>query len=76
MTVQANAGSTDSSTDVALVGTVAVRVVDGECSFPACSLLHCGFGQVLLTILQLSHQGASLSRAVSRKGFPLVRVHL
>ena len=76
MAVQANAGSTDSSTDVAFVGTVAVRVVGKECSFPACSLLHRGFGQVLLASLQLSHQGASPTGAVSCKGFPVVRVHL
>ena len=53
MAVQANAGSTDSATDVALVGSVAVGIAGGGWSFPACSLLHGGFCQVLLTSLQV-----------------------
>ena len=69
MAVQANAGSADSATDVALVGSVTVGIAGGGWSFPACSLLHGGFCQVLLTSLQLCLQGASPPGAVSRKGF-------
>ena len=76
MAMQANAGATDSATDVTFVGSVTVRIAGGGWSFPACSLLHGGFGQVLLASLQLSHQGASPTGAVGRKGFPVVRVHL
>ena len=49
--VQADAGSTDSSTDVAFVGGVTVRIAGEEWSFPACTLFYGGFGQVLLTSL-------------------------
>ena len=51
MTVQANAGSTDSSTNVAFVGGVTVGIAGEEWSFPACALFHGGFRQVLLTSL-------------------------
>ena len=75
MAVQADAGSANSATDVALVGIVTVGVAE-ELSFPECTLLHGGFGQVVLTSLQVFHQGASPPGAVSCKGFPVVRVHL
>ena len=74
--VQPNTGSADSSTDVAFVGSVAVRIAGEEWSFPACTLFHGSFGQVLLASLEVLLQGAPPSGAVSRKGFPVVRVHL
>ena len=76
MAVQADAGSANSATDVTFVGSVAVGVAGGEWCFPACTLLHGGFCQVVLTSLQVSCQGASPSGTVSRKGFPVFRVHL
>ena len=76
MAVQAYAGSANSATDVALVCIVTVWVADEELSFPACTFLNGGFGQVVLTSLQVFHQGASPPGAVSCKGFPVVRVHL
>ena len=76
MAVQANAGSADSATDGAFVGGVAVGVADGELGFPACSLLHGGFGQVFLARLQVSHQGVSPPGTIGRKGFPVIRVQL
>ena len=76
MTVQANAGSTDSATDGAFVGSVAVGVADGEWGFPACTLLHSGFGQVVLASLQVLCQGVSPLGSIGRKGFPVIRVHL
>ena len=75
MAVQANAGSADSATYGAFVGGVAVGVAAREWGFPACWLLHGGFGQVVLASLQVSHQGVSPPGTISRKGFPVIRVH-
>ena len=51
--VQPNTGSADSSTDVAFVGSVAIRIAGEELSFHACTLFHDGFGQVLLSSLHV-----------------------
>ena len=74
--VQADTRSADSSTDVAFVGSVTVWIAGEEWSFPACTLFHGSFGQVLLASLEVLLKGAPPSGAVSRKGFPVVRVHL
>ena len=58
------------------MGIVTVGVADGEWGLPARTLLHSGFGQVVLASLQVFHQGASSPWVVSREGFPVVRVHL
>ena len=47
-----------------------------ELGFLACSHFHSGLGQVVLTSLQMSIQGTSPAGTVSRKGFPVIRVHL
>ena len=42
--MQVDAGCADSSSDVAFIGSVMVKISDGELSFPACTVFLGSFG--------------------------------